>query len=203
LTARSVVIVGVAARAFQWAPDDEVWAVNRAGMMYPRSRLARWFHLHGPQHILAAEGAEHLDWLKWTARPRFTSTGVVEPLPVVYTPRGEEQVPGSHPFPYRALLEDLGAELDPELDFGPDWQWPHMHNSFPLLIALAVMEGVAAITLDGVQFGYDRPAEAWAIPAIEWHLGRAAGKGIAVRVPLGSGLMVPHHLYGLAGPGSI
>jgi len=196
---RSVVIVGVAARAFPWDPEDEIWAINRAGVMYPNA--ARWFHLHGPEHIKAAEGWEHFDWLKRRAKPQFDSTGVVRPRCAVYTPRGESQVPGSIAFPYREVCADL--EFDDPETWGDDSLEPHLHNSFPLLIALAVMEGATSITLDGVQFGYDRPAEAWAIPAIEFHLGRAMGKGITVRVPQGSGLMVPHHLYGLAGPGSI
>jgi hypothetical protein len=187
---KSIVIVGVAARSFRWAPDDEVWVINRAGAFYSDLEWHRWFHLHGPDHIRAAEGPDHLAHLIHTANYR-----------TVYTPRGEEQVPGSLAFPYARILESMHVEADPatcEL-----LTIPHFHNSFPLLIAFAVLEGATRITLDGVQFGYDKPTEQWAVAAIEFHLGRAVGLGVSVRVPHGSGLMTPHHLYGLAGPGCI
>lgn len=179
----NVVIVGLAARSFAWAPKDEVWLINAAALFY--DRCDRWFHLHGMEHIKMVGRRSEVDMLEHVASEL--------PRAKVYTPRGKPK--GTMAFPYAKVIRSCG--------FDPAASPPHFHNSFPILIAYAVLEGATSITLDGVQFGYDKPAEAWVIPAIEWHLGRAAGLGIKVRVPLGSGLMEPHHVYGLEGPGSI
>jgi len=199
-----VVIVGVAARAFQWDEADEPWMVNRAPVMYPllpRQYLgrARWFHLHGPEHILAAEGPLQIENLKAAA---------AEGTYRVYMPKA--YYPGVIPFPYDKVIADTQAHVQKLHSSGEAYSVDrglfgvhHLHNSFPLLIAFAILEGATHIVMDGVQFGPDKPAEQWAVPAIEWQLGRAAGKGIKVSVPLGSGLMEPHHIYGLEGPGCV
>lgn len=202
-----VVIVGVAARAFEWDDDDEVWFINRAAVMYTTKldewqgfrHPPRWFHLHGPEHILAAEGPGQIESLKAVA-----AAGTYR----VYMPKA--YYPGVIPFPYDQVIADTQAHIQKLHSSGEPYSVdrglfgvPHLHNSFPLLIAFAILEGATHIVMDGVQFGPDKPAEQWAVPAIEWQLGRAAGKGIKVSVPLGSGLMEPHHIYGLEGPGCV
>ena len=182
---KSIVIVGLGARSFEWLSTDEVWVISSAALVDLPERWHRWFHLHGIEHIRAVAHLREIDWLE-NSLSEF-------PGKRVYTPRGKPK--GTLAFPYSKVIRSCG--------FSPTATPPHFHNSFPILIAYAVLEGATSITLDGVQFGYDKPAEAWVIPAIEWHLGRAVGLGIKVRVPLGSGLMESHHVYGLEGPGSI
>ena len=177
---RRVLILGVGARSFQWPGVErdgfstETWGINAAPTMYREGEwFERWYHLHGESHTPAFDKEQML---------RSIRAGATK----VYTPRG--WLPGSIAFPYDEVLREFGS---------------YFNNSLPLVVAHAILEGVEYLTLDGVQYGPDARREAWAVPCIEHMLGVAAGRGLKVTTPPGSGIFEwNEHVYGLTGPGS-
>ena len=174
-----VVILGVAPRAFEHPDDAEVWVIN--GPRMP-PRWDRLFQLHGLDHIEHKHGREFLHRLARVGPPQR-----------LYMTRQYEDIQAAERLDIEQLKDEVGGYLT---------------SSFPIAIALAVQEGATEIVLDGVMWA-GGPAqwgagEGWAVPCIEYHLGRAAAQGVKVRVPSGCGLFAhSDFVYGFEGPGSV
>lgn len=174
-----VVILGVAPRAFEHPGDAEVWVIN--GPRMP-PRWDRLFQLHGRDHLEHKHGTEFIWQLARISSPRR-----------LYMTETYYDIPAAE----RLDIERLKAEVG-----------DYLTSSFPIAIALAVLEGATEIVLDGVMWA-GGPAqwgagEGWAVPCIEYHLGRAAALGVKVRVPKGCGLFAhSDFVYGFEGPGAI
>lgn len=181
---KGLVIVGQAPRSFDHPADHEVWVING-----PRTppRWDRLFQLHGLDHIRQVDTdgklwdlLTHVDQLNGQRLTMWrTYTGLC-----------------AEPYPLGTVLEALPAHR------------PYLTGSFALTVALAVIEGFDRIVLDGVQFWGDldhwSAGEAWAVPCLEYHIGRAEALGVKVDVPLESGLFrYSDVVYGFEGPGSV
>lgn len=186
-----VIILGCAPRSFAHSPYSEVWVVN--GPRMP-PRWDRLFQLHGLDHLEHKHGWGFLELLETIQAPhRLYMTR--EYRDQVWNERlGRPfSIPAAERFPIEQVKAAAGDYLT---------------NSFPMLIAYAVMEGATEITLDGVMWT-GGPAqwgagEGWAVPCVEYHLGRAAALGVKVRVPPGCGLFAQRDfVYGFEGPGSV
>ena len=186
-----VVILGCAPRSFEHPDDAEVWVIN--GPRLPQ-RWDRLFQLHGIDHIEHKHGAAYLYELAQIQPPRrlYMTRDYREPLtgPGWFLPRG---IPAAEALPIGRIKEQASDYLT---------------NSFPIAIAWAVMEGATEIILDGVMWSGGSAqwgaGEGWAVPCVEYHLGRAAALGVKVRVPPGCGLFAnSSFVYGFEGPGSI
>lgn len=183
----AVVIVGQGPRSIEHPDDAEVWVING-----PRTppRWDRLFQLHGVDHIHQVDTDGKI-WALMTAATKEPGRRLVM-------------------YPGAASTEGLGhAEAYPlhEILMGRGNR-QYLTGSFALAIALAVHEGFTEIDLDGVQFfgtlDHWGPGEAWAVPCIEYHIGRAEALGIMVDVPEGSGLFRhADFVYGFTGPGSV
>lgn len=179
---RELVIVGQAARSLPHPPDADVWVVN--GPRAPE----RWdvlLQLHGTDHIRQVDKDGEIQALM--ARAMFEGRRLV-----MFDPPWPE----AERYPLDVVLKALPPER------------PYLTSSFALAIAWAVLEGFERITLDGIQFfgSLDRwsPGEAWSVPCIEYHIGRAEAAGVEVVVPEGAGLFrFDEHVYGFTGPGAI
>lgn len=206
---RSVVIVGCAPRSFEHPEDAEVWVVN--GPRLP-PRWDRLFQLHGLDHLIHKHGWRFVEALAAIEPPRRLYMTRTYPEPSPYPGRDAEAelvewrrreaaftnvfvpaIPAAERFPIERLKAAAGD---------------YFTNTFPMLIAFAVMEGFKEIILDGVMWS-GGPAqwgagEGWAVPCIEYHLGRAAALGVSCRVPKGCGLFAQRDfVYGFEGPGSV
>lgn len=188
-----VVIVGQGPRAFEHPEDAEVWVIN--GPRFP-PRWDRLYQLHGLDHLEHKHGFDFLHWLAAIEPPRrlFMTRRYAELMwREVGSFRGVFAIPAAERFPLEAVQAAGGSYLT---------------NSFPLVIEHAILEGAREITLDGViwtggnaQWG---AGEGWAVPCVEYHLGRAAALGIKVRVPPGCGLFAQSDfVYGFEGPGAV
>lgn len=172
-------MLGCAPRALEHPEDAEVWVVNGPAMP---PRWDRLFQLHGIDHI----SQKHPGYPAQLAEIRAPKR--------LYMTRTYKWIPAAERFP----IEELRAQAG-----------DYFTNSFPMLIAYAVMEGATEIILDGVMWvGGAQPqygaGEGWAIPCIEYHIGRARALGVTVTVPPGSGLFAAsHYIYGFEGPGSV
>ena len=181
----SVVIVGQAPRSFTHHPSHEVWVVN--GPRVP-PRWDRLFQLHGLDHIRQVDR----DGALWELLTHVDQLGGQRL--VMY--RACDELPAAERYPLTEVIDSLPAHR------------PYLTGSFALTIALAVHEGFRRIILDGVQFwgslDHWSAGEAWAVPCIEYHIGRAEARGIDVQVPEGSGLFRhDNFVYGFEGPGSV
>lgn len=182
---RPVHIVGQAPRSFPIADDHEVWAIN--GPRVPE----RWdvlFQLHGPDHIDQVDDNERI-------RALMDDAARVGGLRLITTAAVAEDFPGAEVYPLEELMGDLLARR-------------YLTGSFAMAVALAVHERRPAIVLDGVQFhgtlDHWSAGEAWAVPCLEYHIGRAEALDIEVTVPPGCGLFAhSDFVYGLEGPGSV
>lgn len=174
-----VVILGCAPRAFDHPADAEVWVVNG-----PRTppRWDRFFQLHGLDHLEHKHGSGFVDWL-----------ALIRPPKRLYMSEAHGIIPAAERLPIERIKLEAGDYLT---------------SSFPIVIAFAVMEGATEIILDGVMWS-GGPAqwgagEGWAVPCVEYHLGRAYGLGVGFRYPPGCGLFAHREfVYGFEGPGSI
>lgn len=175
-----VVIMGQGPRAFEHPEDAEVWVVN--GPRLPL-RWDRLFQLHGLDHIQHKHPEFYRDTLLYHHYPGQR----------IFMTRTHQTVPAAEPFPIEAVKAAAGDYLT---------------SSFPLLIALAVLEGATEIILDGVMWA-GGPAqwgagEGWAVPCVEYHIGRARALGVKVTAPPGCGLFQQSNfVYGFEGPGSV
>lgn len=176
-----VVIVGQGPRSFQHPEDAEVWVIN--GPRLP----PRWdvlFQLHGPDHIEHKHGYDvEFMRLLGSIRPQRQRLLMTEAHGRFLSER----------LPIEVIKRQCGSYLT---------------GSFAIAIAYATMCGFEEIILDGVMFAGGAAqwgaGEGWAVPCIEYHLGRAVGLGIRVTVPPGCGLFEHgHFVYGFEGPGSV
>lgn len=186
---KSVVIVGQAARSIEHPPDAEVWVINGPRVPPGWDRL---FQLHGLDHIRQVD----TDGKLWDLLTHVDVLGGQRLLMYPGVAKGCPEL-DAETYPLDMVVRGL-----------PDHRHPYLTGSFALAIALAVVEDFERIMLDGVQFhgtlDHWSAGEAWAIPCIEYHLGRAEGLGVKVEVPPGSGLFrFEEFVYGFTGPGSI
>jgi hypothetical protein len=177
---KRVVILGQAPRSFEHPDDAEIWVIN--GPRFPK----RWdvlFQLHGLDHIEHKHGSDYL---------LSTLYNIWPPKRLIMT-RTHECLPRAERLDIDRLKASAGDYLT---------------GSFAIAIALAVVRGAREIILDGVMFA-GGPAqwgagEGWAVPCIEYHLGRAAALGVRHVVPAGCGLFAQKDfIYGFEGPGSV
>lgn len=177
-------IVGQAPRSFPLPPTGDVWVIN--GPRAPE----RWdvlLQLHGLDHIRRVDDDGRIDRLMRLASEPDRRLIMFDP-------------PDEYPMAEQYPLKNVLAGLPPER--------PYLTGSFALALAWALYEGYGRITLDGVQFwgslDHWSPGEAWAVPCIEYHIGRLEALGREVRVPEGSGLFRHgENVYGYTGPGSV
>lgn len=174
-----VVIVGQGPRGLEHPDDAQVWVVN--GPRFP-PRWERLYQLHGLDHLEHKHGERFVEWLG----------SIRAPLRLFMT-RQYEGIPAAERFPLDAVRLAAGDYLT---------------NSFPMVIAHALLEGATEILLDGVIWtGGDAQwgaGEGWAVPCVEYHLGRAVALGCKVTVPPGCGLFRQgEFVYGFEGPGCI
>lgn len=174
-----VVILGCAPRSFEHPSDAEVWVVN--GPRLPKA-WDRLFQLHGLDHI------EH-------KHPGFIDKLAAVTAPQrLYMTRTYEHIPAAERFPIEAVRESAGD---------------YLNNSFPMLMEFARLEGATEIIFDGVMWvGGGQPqwgaGEGWAIPCVEYHIGRLRALGVKITVPPGSGLFSSSgFIYGFEGPGAV
>lgn len=186
-----VVILGQGPRSFEHPADAEVWVIN--GPRFP-PRWERLFQLHGLDHLEHKHGPGFLEFLEELAAPRrlymtreyrdkVWREGLGRPF----------SIPAAEAFPLERVKAAAGDYLT---------------NSFPMVIAYAVLEGATELILDGViwaggaaQWG---AGEGWAVPCTEYHIGRARALGVKVIVPPGCGLFIGKEwVYGYEGPGAV
>lgn len=189
MTDLKVAIVGQAPRSFEYPDDHQVWVING-----PRTppRWDRLFQLHGLDHI----------------RDVDTEGDVWELMTHDATCEGRQLVMWDDPMTRTPLMKHATPYPLREITAGLPLGFHYLTSSFALAIALAVHEGARRIMLDGVQFhgslDHWSAGEAWAVPCIEYHLGRASARGVDVVVPEGSGLFrFGDFVYGFEGPGSV
>lgn len=177
-----VVILGTGPRAFEHPQDHEVWVIN--GPRLPL-RWDRLFQLHGLDHI-AHKHPGFIDILQTIHAPKR--------LYMTREYRGHVySIPAAERFPLEDVKKAAGDYLT---------------SSFPLVLTFAALQGATEILLDGVMWS-GGPAqwgagEGWAVPCIEYHIGRLRTLGIRVTVPPGCGLFAhSNFVYGFEGPGSV
>lgn len=146
---------------------DETWGINSLGNVFECDRV---FHMDDVriQEIRAA------------ARPQSNIAGMLEwmrkhPGPI-YTSRAHPDYPGLVEFP----LEDVVNEL----------RFPYFNSTAAYAVAFAIFIGVERISLYGIDFTYPNAHQAEKGRAcVEFWMGVAAARGIALRMPQTSTLM--------------
>jgi hypothetical protein len=158
---------------------DETWAINALGDVFACDRM---FHMDDVrvQEIRAAAApnsniAAMLSWMK------------AHPGPII-TSRKHPNYPGLVEFPLEAVINDL--------------KFAYFNSTAAYAVAYAIFIGVQKITLFGFDFTYPNAHHAEKGRAcVEFWLGIAAARGIALSIPRGSSLMDGCHpqqdrLYG-------
>lgn len=183
-----VAIVGQAPR--QWADygTAEVWVIN--GPDFPPTWHILW-QLHGWEHITRRHSKRDPGLIERLQQP--VGTRLFMPAAATESVAGG-CAPHAEAYPIDTLCAALGGR--------------YLTGSIPILIAHAVELGVGRIILDGMRFesgttDWWAGGEGWMVPCTEYHLGRAAARGITVEVNHGSGLFRgAEWVYGFEGPGS-
>lgn len=188
LPPRHVAIVGQAPRQWLGYAADEVWVCN--GPEFPPHWDVLW-QLHGGEHVDRRHRRRDPLLLR---RMKTAGTEGRRLFMPARWPAGSEGA-DAEAYPIELLAARLGVR--------------YLTGSIPIMIAHAVELGtVERITLDGMRFtphaqDWWAPGEGWMIPCTEYHLGRAAARGIVVEVNHGSGLFRGDGwVYGFEGPGA-
>lgn len=188
-----VVIVGQAPRSFDHPDDHEVWVIN--GPHVP-PRWDRLFQLHGLDH-LQHKHFEKKDGVRAAMLEAVAHRRLITTPSVIADPDFTK----AEAYPLAEVADGHGVG-------NIEMPRRYLTGSFALAVALAVHEKAERIVLDGIMFGQDTlqwgASEGWAVPCLEYHLGRAEALGIDVEVPPGCGLFrASEFVYGFEGPGCV
>ena len=168
-----VAIMGFATSSRSLAPFDdpsyEVWTLNQLYRHVPR--CTRHFDIHRNWEEDNVEGTDHRGWIK-EAGEAGIPTYMVEHHP---------DMPSTVQYPIDAVIEDVGCD--------------YFTSTVAYEVALAVAEGFKEIALFGIDLivGTEYDVQK---ANLEFHLGRAHGMGINVRIPPQSALLAQSHRYG-------
>jgi len=148
-------------------PEWEIWGLNELYMFIPR--WTRWFELHTREVFTADKKRTdgHLGKLAGMECP-------------IYMQQQFEDIPHSVEYPLQRVLDTFGG---------------YLNNSVSYMIALAILEGFAEISLYGVDMAHDTEYGSQR-PSCEYYIGIARGLGISVYVPPESDLLKCAYLYG-------
>ena len=172
---RKVCLVGFADTIYEapWLDGSyEFWGLNNLHeyIDVPSRGFTRWFNLHHPDHMKD-------DWYRnWPSHQAWAR--VQRTLPI-YTPTVWEDCPTTVAFPK--------TEVE-QLPFGT-----YHASTVDWMIALALREGFEEIALYGLNMTESgEPISARG--CIEFWLGQAAARGVAIRIPEKSHLLKIFHL---------
>lgn len=175
---RRVAIVGNATATRGFAPfDDPSWEIW--GLAWcPLKRADRLFEMHHPGM-----------WSDY-AGPDYPAQLAASQTPIVMRER-HEAIPASVAFPFERVDADLNGGMDSA-------QRPDIYSSsINYMIAMAIAEGYGEIFLPGVEQLVGGPYTEQ-LPATEYLIGLARGRGIIVTQVPGSTLCKRNFAYGAA-----
>ena len=168
-----VAIMGFATSSRSLAPFDdpsyEIWTLNQLYRHVPR--CTRHFDIHRNWEEDNVDGTDHRGWIR-EAGEAGIPTYMVEHHP---------ELPSSVEYPIKEVIEDVGID--------------YFTSTVAFEVALAVKEGFKEIALYGIDLivGTEYDVQK---ANLEFHLGRAHGMGINVRIPPQSALLSQGHRYG-------
>lgn len=180
---KKVCIVGYAenSRHLAWYddPDCEIWGVNQVYRFIPR--MDRNFQIH-------------LDWhneKKWAPGTDQTKWITDAPIPT-YMIAHDPTMPNSVTYPLDWVRGMLGLEAPPE---DPGAGLDYFTSSIAFMMALAIAEGFEEIGIYGIDLIIGREYF-FEKSCVEFYMGIAHGRGIAVHRPENSALLWQSHRYG-------
>lgn len=162
-----------------WDSDEhEFWGINRLHIVLPDRRFDRWFELHSLEDFYSSDDhADHREWLTRFGGPIYIRSRDLD----VAAEWGIE----AEAYPLEAVLNEFETS--------------YFNNTVSYLLALAIVMGFEEIHMYGVDMAQDTLFQAeyrQQRPSCEYFIGVANGRGIPVKLPDGSDLMVTSHLYG-------
>src|SRR5690606_3236102 len=148
----------------------EIWTFGRAKR--PVARYDRWFEMHSVPQLKALRGdrrtkMRYPEYWRFLRRLRCP----------VYMQKRFRDIPASVPYPLERAIQEFGRCFTSTVSY---------------MIALAIMEGCTHLGLWGIDLT-DQEEYLYQRPAVEYLLGVAAARGIAVVMPPSCTLPVPLH----------
>ena len=180
---KKVCIVGYAenSRHLAWYddPDCEIWGVNQVYRFIPR--MDRNFQIH-KDWTDSKKWAPGTDQRKWIAE---------SPIPT-YMIDHEPSMPNSVAYPLERVRQELGLAGTPD---DPGAGLDYFTSSIAFMFALAIAEGFEEIGIYGIDLIIGREYF-FEKSCVEFYMGIAHGRGIAVHRPENSALLWQSHRYG-------
>lgn len=180
---KKVCIVGYAENsrhlAFYDDPDCEIWGVNQVYRFIPR--MDRNFQIHRDWHN-EKKWAPGTDQTKWITE---------SPIPT-YMIAHDPAMPNSVTYPLESVWRALDLAAPPD---DPRGGRDYATSSIAFMLMLAIAEGFEEIGIYGIDLIIGREYF-FEKACVEFYLGMAHAKGIAVHLPENSALLWQSHRYG-------
>lgn len=182
---KKVCIVGYAenSRHLAWYddPDCEIWGVNQLYRFIPRAD--RWFQIHKDWNTPSkwAAGTDLKKWIKEEAQ-----------IPV-YMTEVDPELPNSVAFPVDWVKQQLDLQTIENGKVIADHDY--FTSTIAFMMALAIAEGFEEIGIYGIDLIIGREYF-FEKACVEFYMGIAHAKGIAVHRPDNSALLWQSHRYG-------
>jgi hypothetical protein len=152
----------------------ELWTVNQAHAIFSpgaTSRITRLFQIHSWSTMAARQNpaVKHLEWMSQATIP-------------IYLEEVQEGVPTGVRYPFEDVAKTIGSNY-------------FATNSFCYMVALAIHEGFKEIHFYGIDMGPTDWSDGYARPHMEFLLGIAHARDIAIQV-FGESSLLKGYLYG-------